>query len=469
MDRRDTLRLLPLSVAGAAALAGNAIAQQAPRPGQGPKPTPKIPNAARPGQALNLFEQYAGVVRNKLNWIRNTQSENLLEASYAIARTVLRGNKCWSMWDTGHSTQNDQFPDRNGEPVIIDSGWNANEAKKGDLLLASRWSGPYEVVAEKDIFVIGGPAPWGGDAKGQELLLENVQMSKIRPHAKIWIETNITTMGPEVYIPGEPAPFGAISGILGMVQYWMMLADACRILSREGYKGQVEGDEPKLSEKASWINTSQPLMGGYFKSVMDQIEMIRGEMGEIRKAANTIVDVILSGGSVYYYSRYYVGLATEALGRRGGLALNKSDWEGNKNFKGSRKDIAIMGLCKPDDEVDLKHLDVYRKAGMKVFSMGPETRNGAIPKGRTVPKETDMHLGRIADTYGLYAIPGFDQKVCPTSGPVMNQVYWALQMEVAEEIIRRTGNIPAILLSGALKGGNEHNAIGRRRFEARGY
>jgi hypothetical protein len=51
----------------------------------------------------------------------------------------------------------------------------------------------------------------------------------------------------------------------------------------------------------------------------------------------------------------------------------------------------------------------------------------------------------------------------------MNQVYWALQMEVAEEIIRRTGNIPSILMSGALKGGNEHNAIGRRRMEVRGY
>jgi uncharacterized phosphosugar-binding protein len=453
MNRRDTLRMLPLTIAGTAGLTGKADAQQ----------------PSRPGEGLNLYEQYSGVVRKRLNWIRNNQSENLLEASYAIARTVLKGNKCWSMWDTGHSTQNDQFPDRNGEPVIIDSGWNANAAQKGDLLLANRWRGPYDVVKEKDIFVIGGPAPVGGDALGQEKLEPVTQRAKIRPHSRIWIETNITTMGPEVYLPGEPAPFGAVSGILGMVQYWMMLADACRILSREGYKGQVEGDEPKLTEKAPWMNSGQPLMGQYFDTVMDQIEMVKGEMGEIRKAAKAIVDVVLSGGSVYYYSRYYAGLATEALGRRGGLALNKSDWEGNKNFKGARRDIMIMGLCKPDDEVDLKHLDAYRKLGMKVFSLGPETRNGRIPQGRTVPKETDMHLGRIADTYGLYAVPGFDQKVCPSSGPVMNQVYWALQMEVAEEIIRRTGNIPGIFMSYVIKGGNEHNEIVRRRVDARGY
>ncbi|MHB9031221.1 MAG: hypothetical protein ACYC9O_20835, partial [Candidatus Latescibacterota bacterium] len=95
MDRRDTLRLLPLSVAGAAGLAGKAIAQQSPRTGQGPMHIPNSPNAGRSG--LGLYEQYSGTVRDKLNWIRNNQSENLLEASYAIARTVLRGNKCWSM------------------------------------------------------------------------------------------------------------------------------------------------------------------------------------------------------------------------------------------------------------------------------------------------------------------------------------------------------------------------------------
>ncbi len=462
MKRRDTLRLLPLSAAGAVGLARKSSAQPLP-PRQG------APNPGAPGPGSGLYDQYSRIVRDRLNWIRNNQSENLLEASYAIARTVLRGNLCWSMWDTGHSTQNDQYPDRNGEPEIIAPNWNAQQAKDGDLLLASRWGGPYDVVAEKNIFVIGGPAPWGGDALGQELLREDVQTSKIRPHAKIWIETNITTKGPEVYIPGAPAPFGAISGILGMVQYWMMLADACRILSREGYKGAVEGDEPSLSEKTAWAGLDRPLMGDYFRTVMQQIEMVRGEMGEIRKVANEVVDVLLSGGSVYYYSRAYAGPATEALGRRGGLAFNKADWEGNKNFDGGPKDIVIMHINKPDCEIDLKHLEKYRKAKMKVFSLGPEARDGRVPEGKTIPKLTDMHFCRIADTYGLFAIRGFNQKVCPTSGPVKNQAFWALQMEIAEEIIRRTGNVPGILMSGALKGGNEHNAIVRRRIEARGY
>jgi hypothetical protein len=127
-----------------------------------------------------------------------------------------------------------------------------------------------------------------------------------------------------------------------------------------------------------------------------------------------------------------------------------------------------MGLCKPDDEVDLKHLDAYKRAGMKIFSIGPSTRNGAVPSGRTVPKETAIHVGSC-ETYGLYAVPGFNQRVCPTSGPVMNQIYWALQMEVAEGIIRRTGNAPGVFFSAAITNGNEHNALITQRCQRRGY
>jgi len=427
-------------------------------------------NGVQPGPGLGLYAQYSQKVKGKLAWIRKTQSENLLETSSAIARTIRNGGQCWSVWDTGHSTENDQFPGRNGEPEIIFNDFNPQKAQKGDLLLANRFLGPYEVLTEKDIFVVGGPAPWGGYVKGAELLTTEIQKYKLRPYSKIWIETNITSIDGEVYMIGEPAPIGPFSGILGMVEYWMILADACRVLSTNGYKGKVKGDEPPLTEKAGWIKQSEPLMDNYYDTVMQQVEMIGGEMGDIRKIAKAAVDAVLSGGSVYYYSRYYVGLATEALGRRSGLMLNKSIADEPKYpAKLTAKDVVIMGISKPNDEVDLKYLDQFKASGAKIYSMGPATRDGKVPDGRTVPKSTILHVGRCCDTYGLYAIQGFDQKVCPTSGPVMNQVFWALQMEVAEEIIRRTGNTPGVLFSAALKGGNEHNAIGRQRVQARGY
>ena len=106
---------------------------------------------------------------------------------------------------------------------------------------------------------------------------------------------------------------------------------------------------------------------------------------------------------------------------------------------------------------------------MKVFSIGPMTRDTKIPEGRTVPKETYIHLGRMCDTYGLSAIPGFSQKVCPTSGALVNQMFWAVCMEIAEEIISKTGNTPCVLRSSALKTGRPHNKKMEAVYAERGY
>jgi len=85
------------------------------------------------------------------------------------------------------------------------------------------------------------------------------------------------------------------------------------------------------------------------------------------------------------------------------------------------------------------------------------TRNTLVPERRTVPKETDIHAGRIWDTYGLFAIPGFSQKVCSTSGVLLNQLFWATVMEVIEQYIDRTGgDVPEVYFSAALKSGREY-------------
>ena len=52
-------------------------------------------------------------------------------------------------------------------------------------------------------------------------------------------------------------------------------------------------------------------------------------------------------------------------------------WDGQKSVLfegGSPKDCVIMGILKPDDPVDLKHLDYFRKKKMKIASIGPMTR-----------------------------------------------------------------------------------------------
>ncbi|MCD6308707.1 MAG: hypothetical protein J7M24_06905 [Candidatus Latescibacteria bacterium] len=481
MKRRDTLYLIPL---GITALAGGSALSGA-----------RDMHHEKPSTPLSL--RYLEKVRDMLTWIRRTQSENLLEASHAVARTILNGRTCWYSWDMGHSVQADIFPGRTGVPALFTVGYNPKTAKEGDLMLASIWNGvnayisgmgfrnqdedPMTVtpadVRKRGVLIIGAPAPWGMDAKGDEKIVYDSAKFTIRPSSAIWIETNITKLGAVMNIPGAGAPFGPVSGVIGMVTFWMIAADACRILAREGKSLPVDGGGPELSgNDVPWVGLDDPLMDDYFDTALRQLEMIEAEMGDIRTIAEMAVDAVLSGGKVYCYSRDRNALAYESQTRRGGLALTRGlyDEDGalsvfGEDFQGTSKDIVIMGIQSPDDPVDLGHLDTFRRHGLKVASIGPMTRGLKIPGGRTVPKEADVHTGRMCDTNGLFAVPGFGRKVCPTSGVCLNQIFWAVCMEIMDGIIRRTGNVPGVYLTGAVEGGIDHLNRVNRIYEQCGY
>ena len=461
MNRREALRTIPLGLAGLHSIPSLLSAA----------PQHDLCSAACTGAPLAI--KYLHKVKEMLTWIRENQSENMLEAAYAIARTVKNGGTCWNCWDVGHAIGADMFEGRNGEPEIFTTSYEAARGRKEDLILLGLYQGPdegYHDMLKKDLFVIGTPVPWGLDAKRSDLLSDMFKLYSNRPHADIWIETNVTTLGAIMTLPGMPAPMGPVSGVLGLVTFWMMTADACRILAREKSPVKVKGDEPALSgNNVPWVGLNDPLMDNYFDETIKQIGTIEMEFGDIQKAAGMAVDAVLNGGKVYCYSRYRENLAVEASTRRGGLTLTKGIWDGQENFKGTSKDIVIMGLSKPDDEADLRNLDKFRQAGMKVVSIGPAIRDTQVPKGRTVPKETDVHIGRMCDTYGLFAIPGFEQKVCPTSGVVMNQIFWAICLDIAEKIIKRTGNVPGVYLSGAINGGIDHLRKVNSLYAERGY
>ncbi len=459
MKRRDMFRLVPFAVPALAGMSRSAFAQN----------NCSCPGAGRPGEPLAMM--YTRRVREMLQWVRETQSENILEASYAIARTVEKGAKVWSCWDLGHTSTSDIFPERNGEPEIVTAGYDPKAVKNGDMVLANfPWPAGYmDDMAKKDLLVVGGPCPWGGDVPGLGYITPEIQRLKIRPFADIWIETNVDHIGAQIKVPGSPAPLGPESGPLSGTIFWMMIADACRVLARDGKTVKVKGDEPKLGKDTKYANLDAPLMDDYFDEIMRQLEMISMEMGSIRRMAGMAVDSLLSGGSVYFYSRYADSLCGEATGRRGGFAFAKGLTDGRAP-KGTAKDCVIMGTYKPDDEADLKNLDLFKSMGMKVASIGPITRNIRIPDGKAVNKGTDVHIGRMADTYGLFALPGFEQKICPTSGILVTASLWAMSGEIIQQVMDRTGgNIPGINFNGALTWGSAYDAQVSAMAQSRGY
>jgi uncharacterized phosphosugar-binding protein len=465
MKRRDMMVSVPLALAGILSPVRRALTE-----GIGDPITVKF--GERP-----LYEAYAEKALHMLRHVRRTQSDNLLEAAYAIARTIMKGGTCWNQWDMGHSTSYELAPGRNGLPEIITDGFDPKAARDGDCFLANRRS-VYDVLDQKDIFVIGSPSPWSLDAQDNaEIELESA-LYRLRPHADIWIETGITRLGGVVHVPGMPVPMGPVSGILGLSTFWMMMADVCRVLAREGHPVPVRGDEPPLADKVQRTTLHAPLLGEWYDTFLREFELIGAEMGAIREVARMAADSVLSGKRVYGFSRHQFALAYEAQQRRGGMSLTYQALTGENGavkalrgtFTPKPGDTVIMGIFEPDNPADLAFFDIFRKYGMKIVSIGPMTRNFVIPEGRILPKEADVHLGRMMDTYGIFALPGFERRVCPTSGIMQCQIWHALHFEIFEEMIRRTnGNIPYIYLNGAVKGGMNHvyrvNAI----WEERGY
>ena len=475
MKRRDAIRIFPLSIAGMAGMTG--MSRRA--LGADNDWDKRWPDTGEP-----LALQYSKRIRERLSWIRENQSEGLMEAAHAIADTVAAGGQCYqTAWDAGH-TEADSWPGRNGEPEIFSTAFDPKKVKKGDLLLGTGQIPEIEECRKKGLFVIGAPSPWSGDARYPELLRDDIRKLTIKPYSDIYIENLATTLGGIVSVPGMPAPIGPESGIVGKATIWMMLADACRLLAKKGVSRPVKGDEPKVKGSdvpdyknfSGWVKLTEPLMDDYFTEVINQLDMVFAEMGTIKKIAALGVDACMRGGKIYGYSRYN-SVAGEASTRRSGLSItdgvygmNMETPDKRKNFQGTSKDFVIMGITKPDDEVDLAMLDLFRSRGMKVASIGPMTRAIQVPKGRTVPKESDIHVGRMCDTYGLFAVPGFDQRICPTSGVVLDHLFWVAMMETVQQYMERTGgDVPGVYYSAAVKGGMEHMFRMLENFTERRY
>ncbi|MFC1607976.1 hypothetical protein ACFL47_08400 [Candidatus Latescibacterota bacterium] len=418
----------------------------------------------------SLPHRYLGNVKRTLEKIRSTELDNLLEASHRIATTVKSGGTCYSSWDVGHSLNEDMFEGRHGDPGLFTFGYPEDTAKSGDLLLGSLVGELKGDPRDKGVFVIGGPAPWCAETIDADKLLSDAHKRRqIRKYSDLWIDTYCPTHGSYIWLPGAQYPAGAVSSVLGMITFWMMTADAVRILAKDGVKVTVKGDGPDLGSNVVYESLHSPLAEKYLAEAIEQINRIEAEMGTVNAIAEIAVDTILSGGRVHVYSKYWAALSIEANTRMGGLTVFHSvDSDTHKEYHGTDKDFVIMGIYQPEDSVDLNYLEIFRRAGSTVASIGPATRDGKYPSGKTVPTETDYHIGHMCDTYGLFALPGIQKKVCPISGILVNQIFYAVCMRMTEFFIERTGNTPYFYPNGALEGppyhefSRVHNA-GRKR------
>ena len=245
MNRRHVVKLLPLA---AASMLGHLEYAES-------KATCKVRSKCSKPLCLRYLER----VREMFEEIKRTESDNLLEAAYHIARIYKNGGTCYNQWDMGHNIAYDLYPDRQGDPGLFTNGYQENRAKDGDLLLISTFGSPLKDPHEKGVFVIGGASPWTAETPDWQLLREQNHKLKFRHFCDLWIDKHITTHGAIMWLPGASVPMGQTSGIMGLMTFWMMNADAVRILARDSVRIAVSGDEPELGENAPYVSLNEPL------------------------------------------------------------------------------------------------------------------------------------------------------------------------------------------------------------------
>ena len=142
MKRRDMIRMFPITFASAAGMAG-AVGRALAADNDWDKRWPVV-------EGEPLAKVYSKRIRERLTWVRENQSEGLMEAAHAIADTVAAGGQCYqTSWDAGH-TESDSWPGRNGEPDIFSTQWDLAKAKKGDLLLTTGQTTNGEEIKKKE-------------------------------------------------------------------------------------------------------------------------------------------------------------------------------------------------------------------------------------------------------------------------------------------------------------------------------
>ena len=119
MHRRSFVRLAPLTIAGITARAG-AVHAELPAP--------------YTDSGVPLAMRYIDRVAVMLTYIRESQSTVLMEAAHVIARTIERGNHCWSNWNMGHNQGYDLYEGRNGAPAFFTQGLRPEPSEHRVLL-----------------------------------------------------------------------------------------------------------------------------------------------------------------------------------------------------------------------------------------------------------------------------------------------------------------------------------------------
>ena len=231
-----------------------------------------------------------------------------------------------------------------------------------------------------------------------------------------------------------------------VVGYWTVMAQLAYNLAHNDTSGSSEAAEQ------------------YLTILMDRLKEFHGRyIGDINETGEVIAERVLNGGRIYPWSsrsEFWI----EANGTAGGLmGVYPLDPDSLTS-----KDVVILAAAAATPDSEIEMAKKVRDKGAWMLGIFPFTREDGVST-EPLKELCDVSLDNLSgDVYGVLDIPGYPNRIIPTTTMMNNYAFWAVVGAYVQAMEKR-GVAPYYWMSFHVPGGKEYDDSIRDAFLKRGY
>ncbi len=182
----------------------------------------------------------------------------------------------------------------------------------------------------------------------------------------------------------------------------------------------------------------------YTEIILERLDMILGQMDEIDRAAEMLVNGHLKGGTMTLWDQHWT-VSLECWTRGCGLYMPRIYKYGGGYMRFRDNDVLILASIFGDDPKDIKIINELReKNGTKLITILPKKVKGKRKGNVLTHTLADIALDNFSyETGGVLKGKGIKLHFVPASRIINFNVVWALQCQFVQRMIN-IGRIPTI-------------------------
>lgn len=393
-------------------------------------------------------------------WNREATTELPLIAQAAdhAAKALAGGGKLYSQAHFGHMLVKELRVNRPGNPGYLPTGnWQTKDEEydafgKGDFIFFDQSKMRVKKAHDRGAFTVGVRVPYLPNKttpKGVLATYEATDNLLTEDCADIVLTSGVPFTNGCIYYPQIPAVRGCPISVQGVGNfYWMITAE---IAMRDKGKAK-DGASAKARE--------------YIELVKARGAKIRANFAAIDDTARAMAKWVAEGGKYWNYT-FGNEMADENTYRASGIAMSKNASPRDIGTKVKSGDFIIIGGEASDTKENVEAALAFKAAGVKVVYIGPARTEGG--SGPQMVECSERHIDTFSpEREGALAIPGFDRKLCPTTGVLFALALWMTNAQFIGHMIAQDMT-PYLDMGGHLVGGSGYNAVTRPIVEKRGY